>query len=205
MPPKPQVKKHRKPLTPLQRKQQKRKYELIHKATVKSQYYKTLNKETDADEAPDYVKEIFGAAERTIDSNGNVVELKNEEEEQEEQEEFDLDEESSSEEEESGGEEEEDDDKKLNKRQKRLEAMTRLPKPNPFKTQLEERERRKKESEEEKKDRQKKIQEEKKARMKYFKDRKEERSKMLAKTKKGQPKMASQMDVLLQKIQKSMD
>ncbi|KAI9356596.1 hypothetical protein BD770DRAFT_411139 [Pilaira anomala] len=201
MPPKPQPKKHRKPLTPLQRKQQKRKYELIHKATVKSQYYKTLNKEKDADDTPDYVKDIFGAPERTIDNNGNVVELKKEEVEEEEEEEFDLDQESSEEEEEEEGEEKQ----RLNKRQKRIEAMSKLPKPNPFKSQLDERERRKKESEEEKKERQKKIKEENEARKKYFKDRKEERSKMLAKTKRGQPKMASQMDVLLAKIQKNMD
>lgn len=78
MPPKPQTKKPRKPLTPLQRKrkteseimyifmilifkwchlEQKRKYDLIHKAQVKSQYYKELNKDTN-DETPDYVKEV---------------------------------------------------------------------------------------------------------------------------------------------------
>jgi hypothetical protein len=38
--------------------EQKRKYELIHKATVKSQYYKELNKEKDED-TPDYVKEVL--------------------------------------------------------------------------------------------------------------------------------------------------
>lgn len=78
MPPKPQTKKPRKPLTPLQRKrkpidtfalwncgidmlecriEQKRKYDLIHKAQVKSQYYKELNKDS-KDDTPDYVKEV---------------------------------------------------------------------------------------------------------------------------------------------------
>ncbi|KAG1211399.1 hypothetical protein G6F68_008451 [Rhizopus microsporus] len=77
MPPK----KHRKPLTPLQRKQIKRKRELIHKATVKSQYYKELNQQKD--DTPDYVKEVFGMQERTIDENGNVVELHKPEDEKE--------------------------------------------------------------------------------------------------------------------------
>ncbi|KAG2202463.1 hypothetical protein INT47_013079 [Mucor saturninus] len=204
MPPKTQPKKPRKPLTPLQRKQQKRKYELIHKATVKSQYYKTLNKDAEAGEdTPDYVKEIFGTPERTIDKDGNVVELERENVEEEDQV-FDLDEESSSEEE----EDEKDDNEetqRLNKRQKRLEAMTRLPKPNPFKTQLQVREKRKLDSQQEKEERQKSFKEAKKARVEYYKGRSEERTKMLAKTKKGQPKMASQMDVLLGKIQKSMN
>ncbi|CAO3685150.1 unnamed protein product [Rhizopus stolonifer] len=65
----------RKPLNALQRKQLKRKQDLIHKATVKSQYYKTLNKQDD--DTPDYVKDIFGAQEKTIDKDGNVVELEN--------------------------------------------------------------------------------------------------------------------------------
>lgn len=120
----------------------------------------------------------------------------------EEEQEFDLDEESSSEEEE---EDDNEETQRLNKRQKRLEAMTRLPKPNPFKAQLEVREKRKLESQKEKEERQKSFKEAKKARVEYYKGRSEERTKMLAKTKKGQPKMASQMDVLLGKIQKSMN
>lgn len=203
MPPAPQGKKPRKPLTPLQRKQKKRKYELIHKATVKSQYYKDLNKEKD-DDTPDYVKEIFGAPERTIDKDGNVVELEKPVEEDEE-EVFDLDEESSSEEEEEDDDDNDEEKQRLNKRQKRLEAMAKIPKPNPFKSQIEERERRKKESLDEKKERQQKQKEQHKARKAYYKDRSEQRTKMLARTKKGQPKMASQMDVLLSKIQKNMD
>ncbi|KAL0136386.1 hypothetical protein V8B55DRAFT_1590298 [Mucor lusitanicus] len=183
MPPKPQTKKPRKPLTPLQRKQQKRKYDLIHKAQVKSQYYKELNKDS-KDDTPDYVKEIFGA-ERTIDKDGNVIELEREHvEEEEEEEEFDLDKSSSEDE-----EEESDNEEPSRKKQRSTKAL----KPNPFKAQLEEREKLKKESLR------------KKARKEYYKERSEQRSKMLARTKKGQPKMASQMDVLLQKIQKSMD
>lgn len=39
--------------------EQKRKYELIHKASVKSQYYKTLNNDAETgDDTPDYVKEV---------------------------------------------------------------------------------------------------------------------------------------------------
>jgi hypothetical protein len=57
----------------------------------------------------------------------------------------------------------------------------------------------------EKEERQKKFKQEKKARINYYKGRNEQRTKMLARTKKGQPKMASQMDVLLEKIQKNMD
>lgn len=39
--------------------EQKRKYELIHKASVKSQYYKELNKDAETgDDTPDYVKEV---------------------------------------------------------------------------------------------------------------------------------------------------
>jgi len=40
--------------------EQKRKYELIHKAQVKSQYYKELNKDS-KDDTPDYVKEVYEA------------------------------------------------------------------------------------------------------------------------------------------------
>ncbi|CEP11486.1 hypothetical protein [Parasitella parasitica] len=206
--PKPQAKKLRKPLTSLQRKrktmnsvkftaskltlpnfypEQKRKYDLIHKAQVKSQYYKELNKNTN-DDTPDYVKEIFGA-ERTIDKDGNVVELERDEQEEH------LDPSSSEEE----CEDNNDNDDKSRREQKSAKSS----KPNPFKVQLEERQRLRKESLNEKEERQKKYRQEKKARLSYYKGRSQERSKMLARTKKGQPKMASQMDVLLEKIQKT--
>ncbi|KAG1145774.1 hypothetical protein G6F37_005265 [Rhizopus arrhizus] len=183
MPPK----KARKPLNPLQRKQLKRKKELIHKATVKSQYYKALKK--DDDDTPDYVKEIFGAQERTIDKNGNVVEL----EKTVDDEEFDM---------ESEEEESEEEDTSKNKRQRMIDAAAKQHKPNPFKAEIEERERRKKESEEEKKARAEQYKKQKEERHTYYKDRSDKRRKMLAKTKSGQPKMAARMDVLLEKIQK---
>ncbi|CAO3587366.1 unnamed protein product [Absidia cylindrospora] len=41
-----------KPLTSLERRAKKKKQELIHKATVKSQYYKTLAKEHATDNTP---------------------------------------------------------------------------------------------------------------------------------------------------------
>jgi hypothetical protein len=100
--------------------------------------------------------------------------------------------------------EEEEEEAPSSKRQKKIEH-SRQAKPNPFKSQLEERERLKNESLEEKKERQNKMKQEKKAKIEYYKERNEQRGKMLARTKKGQPKMASQMDVLLHKIQKSMD
>ncbi|KAI8077322.1 uncharacterized protein B0P05DRAFT_579677 [Gilbertella persicaria] len=185
MPPKSQVKKHAKPLTPLQRKQKKRKYELIHKAQVKSRYYKELDKDDD-ESTPDYVKEastIFILFKRTIDKDGNVVELEKEQDEQE----FDLDQSSSS--------EEEEEEEQVQKRQK----------PNPFKSQIEERERTKQQLVQDKQERQKRIAESKEGKKKYYKERKEQRGKMLARTKRGQPNMAAQMDVLLNKIQKNMD
>lgn len=114
-----------------------------------------------------------------------------------EEDEYDLNQQESS-------SEEEEEDEISSKRQKRDEQM-RQAKPNPFKSQLEERERLKSESLADKKERQNKFKQEKKARINYYKERNEQRGKMLARTKKGQPKMASQMDVLLQKIQKDMD
>ncbi|KAI8983620.1 hypothetical protein BDB01DRAFT_791471 [Pilobolus umbonatus] len=174
MPPKVEKKKHRKPLTPLQRKQQKKKYELIHKSKVKSQYYKTLEKEKDM-ETPDYVKEIFG--EETPKKLSKP---------KEEEKEYDLSEDSSS-------SEEEEEEEEGHKRHK----------PNPFKHQLEEREKRQKETEEQKKERLRLAEEKKQERSKYYKERSEIRGKMLSKTKKGQPNMSAQMDVLLQRIQKN--
>ncbi|KAI9477900.1 MAG: hypothetical protein EXX96DRAFT_568634 [Benjaminiella poitrasii] len=170
-------KKHKKPLTSLQRKQIKKKRELIHKAQVKSQYYKTKDPK---DDAPDYVKEIF-AAERTIDKDGNVVELATDSFEPE-QEEISLDDPS------------DNDDT----------AKTRAPlKPNPFKSQLEDRERLRKETEEEKKERLRLLEAKKKETKAYYRKRRDQRGKMLARTKTGQLNMAAQMDVLLEKIQKS--
>ncbi|KAI8636907.1 hypothetical protein BD408DRAFT_425390 [Parasitella parasitica] len=203
MPPKPHAKKPRKPLTALQRKQQKRKYDLIHKAQVKSEYYKELNKNTN-DSTPDYVKEIFGA-ERTIDKDGNVVELKRNQDEEQEQE-FDLDKSSSDEEDNEDDEDDKDDEgSDSGEKSRKMQRSAKSLKPNPFKAQLEEREKLKKESLNEREERQMKYKQEKKARISYYKERSQQRSKMLARTKKGQPKMASQMDVLLEKIQKNMD
>lgn len=156
----------------------KRKRELIHKATVKSQYYKELNQQKD--DTPDYVKEVktktkrekvgtqimqvFGMQERTIDENGNVVELHKPE-----------------------------DEKEQGKRQN---------KPNPFKSQMEESLKRKRESEQERREKEEKLKEQKEQRHAYYKERSEKRRKMLSKTKRGQPKMAARMDVLLEKIEK---
>ncbi|KAG1470780.1 hypothetical protein G6F56_002485 [Rhizopus delemar] len=176
----------RKPLTALQRKQLKRKQDLIHKATVKSQYYKTLNKQDD--DTPDYVKDIFGAQEKTIDKDGNVVEL-----------ERSFNEEELDESEESDQESDQDENRK-NKRQQRIDALSK--KPNPFKSQMAESEKRKRETAQEKEERNKEYKKKKEERHVYYKDRSEKRRQMLAKTKTGQPKMAARMNVLLEQIEK---
>ena len=52
--------------------EQKRKYELIHKATVKSQYYKELNKKEEGDETPDYVKEVYTVETSVLEAGSNL-------------------------------------------------------------------------------------------------------------------------------------
>jgi hypothetical protein len=47
------------------------------------------------------------------------------------------------------------------------------------------------------------MEENTKARKQYYKERNKERGKMLAKNKKGQPNLATQMNVLLEKIQRN--
>lgn len=102
--------------------------------------------------------------ERTINEDGNVVELHKPEDENEQ-------------------------DKRQNK-------------PNPFKSQMEESLKRKRESEQERREKEEKLKEQKEQRHIYYKERSEKRRKMLSKTKRGQPKMAARMDVLLEKIEK---
>ncbi|KAI8148814.1 hypothetical protein BJV82DRAFT_505936 [Fennellomyces sp. T-0311] len=193
MPPKFQ-KKGGRPLNPLERKVKKRKHELIHKATVKKQYYKTIEKDNPQDDTPDYVKEIFG--ERTIDDDGNIVAYnsgKNDTPKEEEERVHYLGDESSDE------EEEEDDNGK-----KKRKTHDKQHKPNPFKAQLDERDRKRRLTKEEREKRDREFAEQAKDRQKYYNKRRRERSQMLAKNAKGQPKMARQMDNLLEKIQKQM-
>ncbi|KAF7720784.1 hypothetical protein EC973_006086 [Apophysomyces ossiformis] len=200
MPPKSSQRSHKKPLNPLQRKLQKKKHELIHKATVKGQYYKTLAKEDQDLNTPDYVKEIFG--ERTIDEDGNVVKYQDstqgdkEETKPEDDHVYDLDNPSSDEE----SKEEETSSKR--KRTKQKDEVQKRHKPNPFKAQLDTRKKAKEELEKEREEKRKMIEEKIKAKEEYMRHRRRERSKMLAKNRKGQPNMATQMDVLLEKIKK---
>ncbi|KAI9245442.1 hypothetical protein BY458DRAFT_591240 [Sporodiniella umbellata] len=175
---------NKKPLTALQRKQIKRKRDLIHKATVKSQYYKTINKQDD--DTPDYVKDIFGKQEKTVDSSGNVVDLQRSDVEESEPE--------------SQSESESEDESRKNKRQQRIDALSK--KPNPFQSQMAESERRKRETADEKKERKELYKKQKEERHVYYKDRSDKRRQMMAKTKKGQPRMAARMNVLLERIEK---
>ncbi|KAI8377472.1 uncharacterized protein BYT42DRAFT_546168 [Radiomyces spectabilis] len=212
MPPKPNSSKYKKPLTSLDRKAKKKKAELIHKATVKSQYYKTIAKEKDVLEAPDYVKEIFG--ERTIDDQGNVVEYeaakgvkrkaKATDDVKEDEKVFYLDESSSSEEEddeqEQGKAKQKKDVKGKGKQEKKNE--NKRSKPNPFKEQMERREKERQEALQKRAEREEEYQAKNKARKQYYKERNRERGKMLAKNSKGQPNMATQMEILLGKIKK---
>ncbi|KAG0185650.1 hypothetical protein DFQ28_009030 [Apophysomyces sp. BC1034] len=189
---------------------QKKKHDLIHKATVKGQYYKTLAKEDQDLATPDYVKEIFG--ERTIDEDGNVVKYQNgtkdnkdnksskgnkRKVESDDDRVFDLDNPSS--------DEEEEEAPKRKKSQPKDDEASKRHKPNPFKAQLDVRKLAKEELQKERAEKQRKFEEQKKAKEEYLRGRRRERSKMLAKNKKGQPNMATQMDVLLEKIKKQTD
>ncbi|KAI9010918.1 hypothetical protein CLU79DRAFT_722695 [Phycomyces nitens] len=175
--------------------EKKKKQQLIQKATVKAQYYKTLAKEKPDLDAPDYVKEIF--AEKTIDEDGNVVEYDNGTKRKPEEEErvYDLDEESSSEE-----EEEEEEDKPRKKQKK--DAEPKQHKPNPFKSQLQVQKKTKEEAIKAREEKQKMYEEKNKARANYYRERNQVRGKMLARNKRGQPNLATQMNVLLDKLEK---
>ncbi|KAI9307594.1 hypothetical protein BJ944DRAFT_13263 [Cunninghamella echinulata] len=181
MPPKFNKKKNA-PLTSLERRAQKKKQELIHKARVKSEYYKTLEKEH-ADSTPDYVKEIF---EKTIDQDGNIVEYAANKRKRN-----DLDKEPNP--------DNEDNLHKL-KKGKNDKDITKSNKPNPFKAQLEEQEKRKKLTKEQREEREKELEKKKKATKKYYHDRNKMRGKMLAKHKNGQPNLATQLDVLIGRL-----
>ncbi|KAL0085957.1 hypothetical protein J3Q64DRAFT_1739524 [Phycomyces blakesleeanus] len=209
MPPNSFNKKHQKPLTSLEKLKKKKKQQLIQKATVKAQYYKTLAKEKPDLDAPDYVKEIF--AEKTIDEDGNVVEYntnkgtkrKAEEQTVEEEREYDLDEESSSSEEEDDEDERNNNKNKSTKKQKKQQdAEPKQFKPNPFKAQLEVQKRTKEEALKAREEKEKMYEEKNKARANYYRERNQVRGKMMAKNKRGQPNLATQMNVLLEKLQK---
>ncbi|KAI9275615.1 hypothetical protein BDA99DRAFT_495963 [Phascolomyces articulosus] len=209
MPPKGQ-KRGGRPLNPLERKVRKRKHELIHKATVKKQYYKSIEKENPQDDTPDYVKEIFG--ERTIDEDGNVVAYDSGkkdsafEEEKEQDRVYYLDDASSSDEEEDDEEEDDDDDKgKRSKKKSKMNSESKQHKPNPFKSQIDDRNKARKLTQEQRDKRDRDFAQQAKDRQQYYSKRRRERSQMLAKNSKGQPKMAKQMDHLLEKIQKQMN
>ncbi|KAI8086681.1 uncharacterized protein BX664DRAFT_336496 [Halteromyces radiatus] len=197
MPPKQKpYNKKTKPLTSLERRAKKKKQELIQKATVKSQYYKALAKEH-ADDTPDYVKEIF---EKTIDEDGNVVEYqsgttKRKREEIDSDKVFDLDQEESSSDESDGS----DQDQKTKKSTK---DTTKSHKPNPFKTQLEEQQKKKQLNQQEREARQKEIEQKMSERKRYYQQRNKQRGKMLAKNKNGQPNLATQMEILIGRIKK---
>lgn len=94
----------------------------------------------------------------------------------------------------SSSEEEEEEDARTEKKAK----------PNPYKSQMEAFQESQAQKVESKKEKQERIEREKRERKKYYRERNEQRGKMLARTKKGQPKMATQMDVLLSKIQKNL-
>ena len=75
-------------------------------------------------------------------------------------------------------------------------------KPNPFKSQIQQKEQRVKSIEDERKRRQQERDEREYEKRKYYKQRERERGRLMSKTKKGQPNMAAQVDHLLNKIQK---
>ncbi|SAM09339.1 hypothetical protein [Absidia glauca] len=196
MPPnKKPISKKAKPLTSLERRAKKKKQELIHKMSVKSQYYKSLAKEH-GDDTPDYVKQVF---ERTIDEDGNVVEYESgttkrkATEEKDEERVFDLDQEQSS---------DEDEDSCGQKSKKQKKDDTKVHKPNPFKAQLEEQQTRKRLTQEERVARQQEREAKLGERKRYYQHRNKERGKMLAKNKKGQPNLATQMEILIGRIKK---
>ncbi|ORX43206.1 hypothetical protein DM01DRAFT_1411666 [Hesseltinella vesiculosa] len=176
MSPKQPREKKQKPLTALERKVKKKKQEIIHKAKVKSQYYKDLATEYSQD-TPDYVKEIF---ERTIDEDGNVVEygegtftapVKTE-------------------------------DRRRKQTSDDEQDHTKTHKPNPFKAQLDEHTKKVQTSQEEKGKRHANVAKQIKERKQYYQHRNKERGKMLAKHKNGQPNLATQMHILLDRLEK---
>ncbi|KAI8061605.1 hypothetical protein BC940DRAFT_310234 [Gongronella butleri] len=181
MPPKSFTQK--KSLTPLERKMKKRKQDIIHKAKVKSQYYKDLASEYAAD-TPDYVKEIF---ERTIDEDGNVVEFGDG------QAKIPSTDERKRKAVEHGDDGSDSDD----------DASAKTHKPNPFRSQLEEQDKRRRAGQDMKKERHAKVEQEKADRKRYFQHRNKQRGKMLAKHKNGQPNLATQMSIMLGRIEKS--
>ncbi|CAO3626183.1 unnamed protein product [Cunninghamella echinulata] len=166
MPPK--FNKKRIPLTSLERRAQKKKQELIHKARVKSEYYKTLEKE------------------HADNQNGNIVEYAANKRKRN-----DLDSEPTS-----------DNEENLHKSKKGKsdKDTTKSNKPNPFKAQLEEQEKRKKLTKEQREEKEKELEKKKKATKKYYHDRNKMRGKMLAKHKNGQPNLATQLDVLIGRL-----
>ncbi|CAO3609141.1 unnamed protein product [Cunninghamella blakesleeana] len=168
MPPK-HIKKNT-PLTSLERRAKKKKQELIHKARVKSEYYKTLEKEH-TDNTPDYVKDYeFRSNKRSLDKDANDAENK--------------------------------DNLQKIKKQKKDDDTTKSFKPNPFKKQLDEQEKKRKLSQKQREERDKEFENKKKATKKYYHDRNKTRGKMLAKHKNGQPNLNTQLNVLIGRLKK---
>ncbi|CDS12070.1 hypothetical protein LRAMOSA04265 [Lichtheimia ramosa] len=185
----------KRPLNPHERKVKKRKNELIHKAQVKRKYHKQIQKDNFDQDTPDYVKEIFG--ERTIDDEGNIVEYNNGQKSapsktDQDDRVFYLDESSS----------DESDEEDKGKAKKKKTEKTR--KPNPFKSEIQQKEQRIKSVQEEQKRRQRERDDREYEKRKYYKQRERERGRLMSKTKKGQPNMAAQVDHLLSKIQKGL-
>ncbi|KAI8327599.1 hypothetical protein BC941DRAFT_446620 [Chlamydoabsidia padenii] len=198
MPPnKKPINKKVKPLTSLERRAKKKKQELIHKMSVKSQYYKSLAKEHGDDDTPDYVKQIF---EKTIDEDGNVVEYESgttkRKTPEKEEPVYDLDQQESS-----SSDDDDDDSEPKSKKQKKDDTKTH--KPNPFKAQLEEQQKRKRLTEEERLAKQQEREAKLGERKRYYQHRNKERGKMLAKNKNGQPNLATQMEILIGRIKKN--
>ncbi|ORZ17148.1 hypothetical protein BCR42DRAFT_414009 [Absidia repens] len=194
-----------KPLTSLERRAKKKKQELIHKATVKSQYYKTLAKEHAVDNTPDYVKDIF---EKTIDENGDVIEYQSgatkrkQPKKDNEETVFDLDQESSSDDSDEDSDDDEANGRRSKKQKKDNKDTTKALKPNPFKAHLEEQRKRKQQTQEDRESRQKDKETKLAERKRYYQHRNKERGKMLAKNKNGQPNLATQMEILIGRIKK---
>ncbi|KAI7869389.1 hypothetical protein BDF14DRAFT_1784511 [Spinellus fusiger] len=202
--------KKQKPLTSLEKLKKKKKEQLIHKAVVKSNYHKTLSKEKADLDVPDYVKEIF--SEKTIDDDGNIVDYatqkgtkrplnppqqqqhQSKKKKMEEDRVYDLEEDSSS--------EEEEEETVTQKGKKQKSTVPKHNKPNPFKSQLAEQKKSKEEAIKAKEEKQKEYEAKNKARAHYYKERNQVRGKMLAKNSRGQPNLATQMSVLLDKLQK---
>ncbi|KAL1917335.1 uncharacterized protein VTP21DRAFT_4991 [Calcarisporiella thermophila] len=183
------------------------KQQLIHKAKVKREFYKSLKQDDEFLKTPDFYKEIF--SEKTIDDDGNVVEYRRENANDKTA--LDSKAEGSGDEEvvlSDEDKEEEEEELKAAKGSKNTKSKpskdNKSSKPNPFKQAIMERE--KKIAEEREKREAARLEREKVARgrARYYAQRKKNREVHTAKTSRGQPKLGNQIQHLLNKI-KSMD